>query len=164
MKRGYEFSLLWIACLLVSFVTGCAAMAQEDREPRDLELIDSWSGDLPVTGLDLLPEGQRQSRTGVIGGPETFAAVWRAFQPEQEIPSVDFNRNLVVFSRNVKFYNRTRIFKVTLTGGGIDVLAMETMSAMPIKEKVAMALAVISREGVRFIRVGEKEIPVANAW
>jgi hypothetical protein len=39
---------------------------------------------------------------------------------------------------------------------------METMSALPIEEKVAMAMAVIPREGVRTIRSGTGNIKVMD--
>ena len=39
-------------------------------------------------------------------------------------------------------------------------MAMETMSAMPIEDKVAMALAVIPCAGVRFITSGNERIAV----
>lgn len=74
---------------------------------------------------------------------------------------MNFGKNLVVFRRNVDFYNRTRIFKVTLRNGA-DVLAMETMSAIPIADKVAMAMAVIPRAGVKFLRAGPVRIPVST--
>jgi hypothetical protein len=44
----------------------------------------------------------------------------------------------------------------------LEILAMETMSAMPIEDKAAMAMAVIPRAGVRFIRAGEEQIPVTD--
>jgi len=37
---------------------------------------------------------------------------------------------------------------------------METMSALPIEDKVAMAMAVISRKGVRAIQAGAEKIDV----
>lgn len=110
--------------------------------------------------LDLLPVGQRQSSVGYLDDVESFAAVWRVFQPGKALPEVDFANQLVVFTRNVNFYNRTAIFKVTLTQGTAEVLAMETMSAMPIEDKVAMALAVIPRSGVLFIASGNERIGV----
>ena len=110
--------------------------------------------------LDLLPVGQRQSSVGYLDDMDVFAVVWRVFQPGQALPEVDFANQLVVFSRNVNFYNRTAIFKVTLKEGTAEVLAMETMSAMPIEDKVAMALAVIPRAGVRFIASGNERIGV----
>ena len=68
---------------------------------------------------------------------------------------LNFGKNLVVFSRNVAFYNRVNILKVTLKEGVAEILSMETMSAMPVEEKVAMALAEIPREGVRFLKAGD---------
>ena len=65
-----------------------------------------------------------------------------------------------MYSRNVKFYNRTNIFKVTRNNGVVEILAMETMSAMPIQEKVAMAMALIPSSGVEFIQTGSGVIPV----
>ena len=58
------------------------------------------------------------------------------------------------------FYNRTGIVKVMLRNGVAEVLAMETMSSMPIEEKVGMGLAVIPRPGVDFIETGSGRIPV----
>ena len=56
--------------------------------------------------------------------------------------------------------NRTSIFKVELRDGSAEILAMETMSALPIEEKVAMAMAVIPREGVTAIQAGTERIDV----
>jgi hypothetical protein len=163
MKREYRSRVAWTVGLFFLFITGCATVAAENSEPVDLAIGSQWSGEFPVARLDLLPDGQRQSRAGYIDDPELFAAVWQAFKPGEDTPAVDFGGNLVVFSRNVDFYNRTNILKVTLTGGGVEIIAMETMSAMPIEDRVAMALAVIPRNGVKFIRAGDARIPVTGA-
>jgi hypothetical protein len=39
---------------------------------------------------------------------------------------------------------------------------METMSALPIEEKVAMAMAVIPRKGVMSIKAGTEKIQVVD--
>jgi hypothetical protein len=155
-------AIVWTAGLLFIWISGCSTVATDDSEPTDLAIIDRWSGDFPVARLNLLPDGQRRSRSGYIGDPQTFGAVWQAFKPGEEIPGVDFNRNLVIFSRNVDFYNRTNIMKVVLAGGDLEILAMETLSAMPIEDKAAMAMAVISRAGVKFILAGDTRVPVTD--
>ena len=171
MRRALMLSLvLGLACS-GGLLTGCAATGEADSQPyveaaapavpaRSLPLLGSWSGDFPVAQLDLLPAGQRQASAGYIADDKTFVAVWRAFQPRQELPEVDFSTQLVVFSRNVTFYNRTSILKVILENGVAQVLAMETMSAMPIEDKVAMALAVIPRAGVLFLASDGRNIEV----
>jgi hypothetical protein len=145
------------ACMMV----GCAATAIYSAEPKDIPILQKWSGDYPIVHLNRLPQGQQKSRIGYIGNTATFATVWQAFKPGEKTPEVDFSRNFVVFSRNVDFYNRISIFKITLKDGVIEILAMETRSALPIEDKVAMAIAVIPREGAKFIQAGKERIPIA---
>jgi len=144
------FLLIGLICLVA-----CTPVAVQSSEPRNLTPSATWSGDYPIAALDQLPPGQQQNRAGYIGDVDTFARIWQNFMPEAALPAVDFENNLVVFHRNVVYYNRTNIFKVTLTEGVAEVLAMETMSAMPVEDRAAMAMAVIPRAGVKAIRLDE---------
>jgi len=76
------------------------------------------------------------------------------------VPEIDFKGNLVLFARNIHFFNRISIGKVNVTNGVAQVLAMETMSAMPIEDKVAMSLVVVSRSGITAIQTGDDIFPV----
>jgi len=144
-------------------LTACAVVAESTPEAQPLPIFRSWSGTFPLSALERLPENQRSNATGYIADPQTFAAVWQAFMPGEDVPEVDFAARLVVFYRNVRYFNRTSIVQVTLTDGGVDVLAIETMTARPIVDEVAMALATVPREGVRFIRLtGGENIPVGD--
>ncbi len=157
----------WAGCLLafavLSTFSSVEGLSAAGIPPVDLHVLRTWGGDYPVAQLDQLPEGQRRSRIGYLGDEKRFVAVWKALKPGEEVPDVDFGRNLVVFSRNVEFYNRTSIVKVSLKGGVAEILAMETMSARPVEEKVAMALAEIPRAGVRFLQAGGERVPVSGS-
>jgi hypothetical protein len=150
---------LWIAVLGLLFFGANPAGA--NQEPKNLPILQSWSGDYPVSELGRLPENQRTSSIGYLGNSTIFAGVWEAFKPGEKVPEVDFSKNLVVFSRNLDFYNRTSIGKVLLKDGVAEVLAIATLSSIPIADKVAMAMVVIPSEGVRFIQAGKGRIPVA---
>lgn len=149
-----------LASLTLAVIAGCSNVPGANGPPAELAISQSWSGDYPVAELGRMPAGQRSSRTGYLGSAATFAPVWAAFQPGEALPAVDFRTHLVVFHRNLDFYNRTGIFKVTLRDGVADVLATETMSAIPIGDEVAMAMAVIPRAEVKFIRAWPAGIPV----
>jgi len=123
----------WIAC--AGLWAWCPTAAGFNSEQRDLPILQSWSGDYPVSQLDRLPEGQRSSRVGFLGDVARFADFWQAFKPGEQAPGVDFGKYLVVFSRNPHFYNRTSIFKVSVKDGVLEVMAMETLSAQPIKTR-----------------------------
>ena len=162
----------WTQSCIACFVAVCAAVALStsthaqpptgDHNPRDLPILQKWSGDFPIAHLDQLPEGQTDTSIGYIGKKSVFANVWKAFKPEEPVPEMDFNKNLVVYTRNVTFYNRLSIFKITLSGDTIHIMAMETRSALPIEDHVAMGMAAIPREGIKYIQAGNELIPISD--
>ena len=161
MKSSRQlFSLsLWAAMFVSLFCTPANA---SECNPQKVSLLQQWNGDYPVAELDRLPEGQRDSPAGFIADTDTFAAVWQAFRPGETVPQVNFAQHLVVYTRNTVFYNRTAIMAVTLQDGVAEIIAMETMSAMPIEDKVAMALAVVPREGIKSIRTADGTLVVSG--
>jgi len=126
----------------------------------EADILQSWQGDFPLAQLQLMPVKQREQGIGFIDNAETFSAVWKAFKPGVTVPEIDFKTNLVLFARNTQFFNRIRIGKVNVTNGVAEVLAMETMSAMPIEDKVAMSLVVLNRKGITGIRSGDNIIQI----
>jgi hypothetical protein len=160
MKTSAFLCLFAFGIVFSGLFAACATSTPREGQTMDLSILQKWSGDYPVAQLDRLPENQRTSHVGYIGDAATFTNVWHAFQPGGNVPEVNFGQHLVVFSRNVNFYNHTAIFKVTLKDGVAEILAMETLSAIPIEDKVAMAMAVIPRTGIRFIQAGDQRIPV----
>lgn len=153
---------LMLSLFVAFMVAGCTAAATYSSEPKDIPIFQQWSGDYPIVHIESFPEGQQKSRIGYFGNAAIFATIWKAFKPGEKTPEVDFSRNFIVFSRNVDFYNRISIFKITLKNGVIEIFAMETRSALPIEDKVGMAMAVIPRAGVASIQVGNQQIPVST--
>ena len=131
-------------------------------QPLDGEakILQSWQGDYPVAQLKLLPDDQREQGIGFIHEEKTFETVWKTFKPGEDVPEIDFTANLVFFARNTQFYNRIRIGKVNVKNGVAELLAMETMSALPIQDKVAISLVVVSRKGIKAIQTVDKNIPI----
>lgn len=121
----------------------------------EAKILQSWQGDYPVARLNLLPEKQREKAVGFVGDAKTFEHVWKAFKPGEDVPSIDFITKLVIFARNTQFYNRISIGKVNVANGVAEVLAMETMSSMPIEDKVAISLVVVARNGLQGLRTGD---------
>ena len=164
LKKG---SLLFTTLILVtSFVFPSSAIANGGNDPQGAEeainILQSWLGDYPVAQLDLLPETLRDSPVGYIDDANTFGRIWQAFKPEEAIPAVDFKVNLVLFVRNTQFYNRINIGKVKLEKGVGEIVAMETLSAIPIEDRVAMSLVVVSRKGITGIKSGNTVISLPD--
>jgi acid phosphatase (class A) len=128
----------------------------------EAEILQSWQGDYPVAQLKLLPDKQHEQAIGFISDAVTFKAVWQAFKPREKIPAINFKSDLVLFARNTQYYNRISIGKVSVINGVAEVLAMETMSASPIEDKVAMSLVVVSRKGIKSIRTPNGSIAISG--
>jgi len=160
-KRLILFLVLMCGTLAFSSSAHAQPPAGE-HTPTDLPILVQWSGDYPVAQLDQLPEGQTTSQAGYLGTSAQFLRVWTAFKSGEEVPHVDFHANLVIFSRNIDFYNGINIMKVILNDGVADIIVMGTRSARPIETQVAMAMAVIPRAGIRVIREGSGYIEVAS--
>ncbi len=162
--------LLVLVCLAI--IASCAGVEKQSKpaalaqhsEPMggEAKILQSWQGDYPVAQLRLLPEGQREKPVGFINHAKTFEGVWKALKPGEAIPEIDFKANLVLFARNTQFYNRIRIGKVNVKNGVAEVLAMETMSAMPIEDKVGMSMVMVPSQGISRIKAGNEVIPVTN--
>lgn len=162
MKNQLIISTLREIMLLLvcgTVIAGCESMEIRNGEA---EILQSWQGDYPVAQLKLIPEKQREHSVGFIDDSETFTEVWKAFKPGEAVPKIDFRVNLVLFARNTQFYNSIGIGKVNVTNGVAEVLAIETMSAMPIEDKVAMSIVVVAREGISGIQVGDEVISIKN--
>ena len=133
----------------------------QGEAPTNRPILQRWEGDFPVAQLNRLPAEQRRSSVGYIGDAETFASVWQVFKPGTSLPRVDFDKNLVVFVRNLKSYHHALVEKVTLKDGVADIVSAQSlMPAPPVEDRVVMGLAVISREGLKFIQTDNEQIPV----
>ena len=162
--------ILLLIVLTIAMMYGCnrsdpAATEKTDQTQAiksEAKILQSWHGDYPVAQLKMLPDKQRENPVGYIDEAKTFDGVWKAFMPGEDVPVIDFNANMVLFARNTQFYNRIRIGKVDVTDGVAEVMAMETMSAMPIEEKVAMSLAVVPRQGITAVKASDKNILIKN--
>jgi hypothetical protein len=159
VKLPEQIGILLLLAALVYLSTGLAVAVAGD--PTDLPILQKWSGEYPVAHLDQLPQGKSKAGAGYIDDKSLFEGIWKVFKPGEPLPEVDFGTQIVVFYRNVTFYNRTNIVKITLRDGIAEIIAIETRSALPIEDKVAMAIVVIPRTGVKFIQAGSERIPVS---
>jgi hypothetical protein len=156
-----KIQIIVAACMMLACQVQAGGLpASTEGDTKDLPLLQRWSGDLPVAQIERLPAGQQEERVGYIGDQAAFASLWEVLKPGEPLPEVDFKKNLVIFSRNTVYYNRTSIARVTLKDGAIEVLSMETMTSLPVEDKVAIGLAVIPRDGVALIKTGDKLLPV----
>jgi len=125
-----------------------------------LPILNRWGGDYPIAELDRLKEGHAQSHWGYIGDEAVFASFWEAFKKGKKVPEVDFGKNIVVFVSGDRSFKQMFIAKVTLKNHVAEMVADGSTSGSPRAESLAIALAVIPRTGINFVRLGTEQIAV----
>lgn len=139
--------------LMVIGLLACGTPVQTDPAPQAIPILKQWAGTLPVAALDTLPENQRATPLGYISEEAIFSRVWQEFSPDQPLPQVDFADSLVLFARNTRYFNTTSIVQVNLREDVLQIIAISTMTARPIQDKVGMALALIPRTTAHMIEI-----------
>jgi hypothetical protein len=165
--RAFLCLCVFVTLFLV-FQLSCTRSIGKGEEPsqpvsaseNEVEIRQSWHGDYPVDGLATLPENASLPGVGYIADSKTFTTVWSVFKPTTTVPVIDFDRHLIIFVRNTQYYNRLSIGKILLKNGVAAVLAMETLSARPIEDNVAISMAEVSREGIEGIQARNGVIQV----
>jgi hypothetical protein len=68
-----------------------ALMAGSGRAQQTVTPAQHWEGEFGDEKLkQAVPNG------GVITGPDGFAKLWKAWRPDERVPAVDFNKQVVV--------------------------------------------------------------------
>jgi hypothetical protein len=161
------FIFFWVFIFLGTFafssevgVKKPAKKLNSTAENQNLPILNRWSGDYPIAQLDRLKERYAQAHGGYIGDEAAFASFWEAFKKGTAVPRVDFSKDLVVFVRGDGSYKQMFIAKVTLKDNVAEIVADGNTSSPPREDSLAMALVVIPRAGVKFIRLGKEQIAV----
>jgi hypothetical protein len=76
------------------------------------------------------------------------------------MPRVEFSKNLVVFSMGDGTYKQMVIAKVTLKDNVAEMVADGNTSGPSRENSLAVAVAVIPRAWVKFVRLGKEQIAV----
>jgi len=164
MKKALLFAFLFLSAISFSSEAGVKKEKLDSNsaaENRDaLPILNRWNGDYPIAQLDRFQEGHAQLHGGYIGNEVAFASFWKDFKPGTAVPRVNFDENLVVFVRGDGSYSQMLIAKVILKQNIAEVVASGNRSRSTPEDSFAMALAVIPRAGVKFIRVGNEQIAV----
>lgn len=161
MSKVSASRFIWLLCILLAPLSqGNAVAGSTEGQAVNLPLHQAWSGDYPLAALELLPHELRRSPAGFIGDEALFRRVWQAFRPATATPMVDFERQFVVFQRNVRHYGHTAISRVLMQNGVVEIVAPPEATSIPVVDKVAMFLAVIPRDGVTAVQVDASAMPV----
>jgi len=109
-----------------------------------VELLRTWDGEVKIELTKEAPED------GYIAGKERLESLWKAFRGNEELPKVDFAKELVLIAVN-KDPNRISIRAELDDNGDLKVKAISTMMGYFNPTTCRYQFAVISRSGIKTI-------------
>jgi hypothetical protein len=164
MKKIVFLALFFFSAFAFSSEAGvknpAKSLSSVGERQNYLPILNRWGGDYPIAQIDRIKECHAQGNGGYIGDEATFARFWETFKNGTAVPKVDFGKNLVVFFIGGKSDKQMFIAKVTLKDNIAEMVADGNTSGPPPEGSLAMALAVIPKAGVKFVRVGKEQIAV----
>lgn len=130
------------------------------EKEKYLPIINRWDGYYPTARLDRLAEWHVTPRGGYFGDRTAFASFWEVFKEGKGMPAVDFDKNIVVFVGGDGASQQMFIAKVAVKQGIAEVTAGVKASDSTRENGLPLALAVIPRAGIKYIRIGQQRIAV----
>ena len=133
-----------VCAVLAGCVMAAVAPPQAVAQKRKVEIMKKWSGSV---------EDEKAMKPECITSAEGLKAVWEAWKAKEDLPKLDFTKNIVVAVYSVGS-------KLSMAGanlddkGNLDVLGFGTRD---IGSGFRYVLGVVSREGVK--TVNKKELP-----
>lgn len=133
------------------------------REKEEyLPIQNRWGGYYPISQLGRFDEWHATPRGGCFFAGAMFASFWRVFKEEKTVPSVDFAKNMVVFVGGEGPHQQIVITKISIKEGVAEVGAAMRSSGSTHEDGWALALAVVPRDGVKLVRIGQQQIVVGQ--
>jgi hypothetical protein len=137
----FSFSTLILTCGCEEKDKGFVARLREQKVPIER----SWSGKIPIAKSDQLTAGR-----GPITSKEDWAKIWRAARGKEALPTVDFEKELVLMSVG-RDPNEIIIVPTLDQKRDLQVSVMKTLLHHKNPTTCFYRFAVIKREGIKTI-------------
>jgi hypothetical protein len=123
-------------------------------------ILRIWSGGYPSSAFGRLPAEVRETPVGYVADPDTFEAVWEAFQPGLPAPVVNFEQELILVARNTDVYSPLSIIQVAVDEGVAQPVVRQAEASRPVTDMVAMSMVLVPRSGIIAIKSDGAVIPL----
>jgi hypothetical protein len=133
-----------VVCAVLSGFVFAAVSPQASAEAKKVEITKQWSGSV---------DDEKLMKPEFITSAKELEAVWKAWKIKEDLPKVDFEKDLVVAVYSTG--SKLKLAGAKLDDkGNLQVLGFGTRDLQPGFRYV---LGIVSREGVK--KVNNKELP-----
>ncbi len=148
---------------LLSLITSVSLFACGDKKKKGQQTV-VWNEMVALSATQAAPEGlsDGQIRMSVISNDASWDRLWSAVLKDTlcVFPQADFKNQVAVVVHNVKYLNNIKVLKSTREADVRLLNLAVTRTALPVREKVQMAVILIPRASTKAVQVGKMKIKI----
>jgi len=148
---------------LLSLLSSVSLFACGEKKKKGDQTV-IWNEMVALSATEAAPKGLNdgQIRMSVISDDESWDKLWSAVLKDTlcDFPQADFDNQVAVLVHNVKYLNAIKVLKSTREADVRLVNLAVTRTALPVREKVHMAVILVPRASTKAVQVGSMKIKI----
>jgi hypothetical protein len=154
--------LLTTTCILI-LATNAPLFACGDKKKKGEQTV-VWNEMVALSATRAAPEGldDGQLRMSLISDEASWNKLWSAVLKDTRcvFPRADFKNQVAVVVYNVKYLNEIKVLESTKEADVRLLNLAVTRTALPVREKVQMAVILVPRANTKAVQVGKMKIRI----
>ena len=148
---------------LLSLITSVSLFACGDKKKKGDQTV-IWNEIVALSATQAAPKGlsDGQIRMSVISDDANWDRLWSAVLKDTlcDFPQADFKNQVAVVVHNVKYLNNIKVLESTREADVRLLNLAVTRTALPVREKVQMAVILVPRARTKAVQVGKMKIRI----
>ncbi|MEE2685467.1 MAG: hypothetical protein VYB09_04090 [Planctomycetota bacterium] len=148
---------------IFSLISSVSLFACGDKKKKGEQTV-VWNEVVPLAATRSAPQGlsDGQIRMSVISDEDNWDRLWSAVLKDTlcEFPQANFTSQVAVVVHNVKYLNNIKVLESTREDDVRLLNLAVTRTALPVREKVQMAVILIPRASTKAVQVGKMKITI----
>ena len=148
---------------LLSLITSVSLFACGDKKKKGDQTV-IWNEIVALSATQAAPKGlsDGQLRMSVISDDASWDRLWSAVLKDTlcDFPQADFKKQVAVVVHNVKYLNNIKVLESTREADVRLLNLAVTRTALPVREKVQMAVILVPRASTKAVQVGKMKIRI----
>jgi len=148
---------------LLSLLSSVSLFACGEKKKKGEQTV-IWNEMVALSATEAAPKGLNdgQIRMSVISDDESWDKLWSAVLKDTlcDFPQADFDNQVAVLVHNVKYLNAIKVLESTREADVRLVNLAVTRTALPVREKVHMAVILVPRASTKAVQVGSMKIKI----
>ena len=148
---------------LLSLLSSVSLFACGEKKKKGDQTV-IWNEMVALSATEAAPKGLNdgQIRMSVISDDESWDKLWSAVLKDTlcDFPQANFDNQVAVLVHNVKYLNAIKVLKSTREADVRLVNLAVTRTALPVREKVHMAVILVPRASTKAVQVGSMKIKI----